>query len=109
MDIISEQKDDGVLFTVNGRLDVMTAADFEKECQQAIDDGVKKLVIDLTELEYISSAGLRGILSSAKKLKAVGGAITFCGLTGMVEEVFLVSGLGSIFTVTATSDEAFTS
>lgn len=109
MNIISEKKENGVLFTVHGRLDVMTATDFEKECQQAIDDGVKKLVIDLAGLEYISSAGLRGILSSAKKIKAVGGAIQFCGLAGMVEEVFVVSGLGSIFTVTATADEAFNS
>lgn len=109
MDIISEQKENGTLFTVHGRLDVMTATDFENECLQAINDGVKKLVIDLTGLEYISSAGLRGILSSAKKMKAGGGSIQFCGLTGMVEEVFVVSGLGSIFTVTATSDEAFTS
>jgi len=109
MEIISEKKEKGTLFTVTGRLDVMTTADFEKKCQQIIDDGEKKLVIDLTGLEYISSAGLRGILSSAKKSKATGGTIQFCGLTGMVEEVFLVSGLGSIFIVTATSDEAFNS
>lgn len=109
MQIVSEKKESGTLFTVSGRLDVTTSSDFEKECQVVIDDGVKKLVIDLTALEYISSAGLRGILSSAKKLKATGGTIQFCGLTGMVEEVFLVSGLGSIFTVTVTSDEAFNS
>lgn len=109
MEIVSEKKESGTLFMVSGRMDVMTTANFEKECQQVIDDGEKKLVIDLAGLKYISSAGLRGILSSAKKLKAVGGTIHFCGLTGMVEEVFLVSGLGSIFTVTATPDEAFKS
>lgn len=109
MEIVSEKKESGTLFTVSGRLDVMTTADFEKKCQQVIDAGEKKLVIDLSGLEYISSAGLRGILSSAKKLKATGGTIQFCGLIGMVEEVFLVSGLGSIFPVTVTSDEAFNS
>lgn len=109
MDIVQETKEKGTLLVVNGRLDVMTATDFEKECQGLIDDGVKKLVIDLSALEYISSAGLRAILSSAKKIKAAGGSIIFCGLAGMVEEVFLVSGLGSIFVVTATSDEAFNS
>lgn len=109
MKILSEKKESGMLFTVSGRMDVMTTTTFEKECQQVIDAGEKKLVIDLAGLEYISSAGLRGILSSAKKLKAAGGAIHFCGLAGMVEEVFLVSGLGSIFSVTATPDEAFKS
>lgn len=109
MNISSEKKKHGTLFTVSGRMDVMTTPTFEKECQQVIDEGEKKLVIDLTGLEYISSAGLRGILSSAKKLKVTGGTIQFCGLTGMVEEVFLVSGLGSIFTVTATPEEAFQS
>ena len=109
MEIECEKRESGTLLKVNGRLDAVTAAAFEKDCQHIIDGSEKKLVVDLTELEYISSAGLRSILSSAKKLKAAGGTMQFCGLRGMVQEVFQVSGLGSMFSVTATADEVFES
>ncbi|MBC16959.1 Anti-sigma factor antagonist [Pseudodesulfovibrio profundus] len=109
MDIVCDKKETGTLVRVNGRLDAVNAPVFEKECMQVVDGGETMMVIDLSDLEYISSAGLRSILSAAKKLKGTGGTMQFCGLTGMVEEVFKVSGLGTMFTVTDTADEAFAS
>lgn len=109
MEISTNKRDGGTLMTVTGRLDAVTAPEFEKECFAIIDGGVTLLVVDLGPLEYISSAGLRSILASAKKIKGTGGSMKFCGLTGMVEEVFQVSGLGSMFTMSATADEAFAS
>lgn len=107
MDITCDKRATGTLLQVNGRMDAVSAPAFEKEFLQVIDGGEKRTVVDLAGLEYISSAGLRSILASAKKAKGAGCTMQFCGLSGMVEEVFKVSGLGTMFTVTATIEEAF--
>lgn len=106
MDFSSEKKGDFLVVTVKGRMDAVTAPDFEKNCAEAIDGGEKSLVVDLGGLEYISSAGLRGILSTAKKLKAAQGQIAFANLSGMVQEVFAISGFTAMFSVYATVEEA---
>lgn len=107
MEITYDKREGGMRIEVNGRMDAITASTFEDACGKVIDEGEKMLVVDCTLLEYISSAGLRSILIAAKKLKAAGGTMCFCGLSGMVEEVFQVSGMGSMFSVTTTADEAF--
>jgi len=109
MDITSDKRATGTLMQVMGRMDAVSAPAFEKDFLQVIDGGEKKVVVDLAGLDYISSAGLRSILASAKKAKGAGCTMQFCGLSGMVEEVFKVSGLGTMFSVSATVEEAFAS
>lgn len=89
-----------------GRMDAVTAPEFEQECERLIQSGELKMVADMSALEYISSAGLRSILATAKKLKGQQGEIRFCGLEGMVEEVFSISGFSSMFPVFDTRDDA---
>lgn len=99
--------DDVVRVAVSGRLDAMTTADFEKESLAWIDGGDRKILLDFAELEYISSAGLRGILALAKRAKAAGGSVAVCAMTGMVAEVFAISGFDAFIPVAATEDEGF--
>lgn len=106
MEFTSEKKGDFFVVTVQGRMDAVTAPEFEKNCGEAIDAGAKSLVVDLGGLEYISSAGLRGILATAKKLKGQQGSIAFANLSGMVQEVFAISGFTAMFSVYKTVDEA---
>ena len=107
MDVICEKRDGSSVLKVSGRMDVVFGPTFEKECQELIEAEEKKLIIDMSGLEYISSAGLRSILSSAKKMKAAGGSMQFCGLQGVVKEVFEISGFCSMFTVTESVEQAF--
>lgn len=109
MRITREQKGSFVVLAVQGRMDAQTSGEFEGICQDCASQGATDLIADLSGLEYISSAGLRSILASAKKIRGTGGTMKFCGLSGMVEEVFQVSGLGTMFTVAATAEEAFAS
>ena len=95
-----------LVLAVQGRMDTLTAPAFETECVKWLDQGEKRLVVDLSELEYISSAGLRSILSTAKKCKAQGGDIAFCALSGIVAEVFSVSGFGALLPVLETREQA---
>lgn len=95
-----------LVLAVEGRMDAATAPLFEAQCQGCLEAGDKRLVVDLGKLEYISSAGLRSILSAAKKLKAAGGDMAFCALGGIVSEVFAVSGFTKLFPTFATRQEA---
>lgn len=107
MQVESRQSDQAVVITVTGRLDTTTASDFETNCFELISSKAHNgIVIDLQALEYMSSAGLRSILSLGKRVKAQGKGLVFCSLQGMVKEVFDVSGFTSIFSVYESQEEA---
>lgn len=91
---------------VVGRMDATSAPQFEEECAKWIEQGEKNLVVDMGGLEYISSAGLRSILATGKKLKGSGGVLVFGNMQGMVKEVFDISGFTSIFPVYDTLEAA---
>lgn len=99
MEINSKKIDDVLIVTIKGRLDALTATDLEEAVCKYINDGELKIVFDFSDLEYISSAGLRAILYAAKKLKAIDGAIAFACISGMISEVFEISGFGTMFDI----------
>jgi anti-sigma B factor antagonist len=106
MDIQTRIVDTKALLTCSGRMDAVTAPRFETASTELLGQGHTAQVADLSGLEYISSAGLRSILAAGKKLKAAGGSLAFCGLSGMVDEVFRVSGFLKLFKVHASEAEA---
>ncbi len=89
-----------------GRMDATTSIDFENECKALVQENSKNLLIDMGGLEYISSAGLRSILTIVKLIKQEKGKIGFCELQTMVEEVFKVSGFTSMLKVFQAKNEA---
>jgi len=82
-----------------GRLDSNSGPVFEKELLGHIDGGSRRVLLDLSQLSYISSAGLRVILVAAKKMKAVGGQLVLSGLSAQVAEVFEISGFNRILDI----------
>jgi len=99
MDIKREDIGDVTVGVVAGRLDAAGAPSLEVFCREWIQAGTRKLVLDLSGLDYISSAGLRAILATAKRLQTAGGAIAVCGLSGVVREVFTISGFDALLPV----------
>ncbi len=97
---------DVLVLMPEGRLDSNNAAAAEAEVFALLDDGSARVVLDLDRLEYISSAGLRLVLMTAKRLKQVGGKLALCGLKPQVREVFEISGFVSILTVVGSRQEA---
>jgi anti-anti-sigma factor len=91
---------------VSGRMDAVTAPDFEKSCLEWIGQGETRMVVDLKSLEYMSSAGLRSILIVGKKLKSAGGTLSFSSLTPNVAHVFSISNFGSMFPVYDSLEQA---
>jgi len=106
VEIVTKKEGSSAVVSVTGRIDAITAPEFEKGLTALMAGGDYTLVLNFTHLEYISSAGLRSILSTAKQLKAKGGKMLFFGLQGPVKDVFKISGFGSIFTIFETEEEA---
>jgi anti-anti-sigma factor len=80
-------------------MDAESAPQFEEQCKACIAEGLTGLVVDLEELRYISSMGLRSFISVAKTLQAKGGALRICRLRGLVKQVFEITGLLELFQV----------
>ena len=104
---ISERKVGEVCIVgLTGRLDSGTAEAFAQRLQQLIEGGERRLVIDGGTLEYISSAGLRVLLVSAKRLKAVEGRIVLSSLKPHIVEVFEIAGFKAIFPIYGNAEQA---
>ena len=82
---------------LEGRLDTMTAPDLEAELHASL-DSAESLVFDFSKLEYISSAGLRVLLSAHKAMSGKGG-MKVTHVNEIVQEVFEVTGFADILTI----------
>ena len=93
------KKQDGSALTIalEGRLDTTTAPELEQELKQSL-NGVTELTLDLEKLDYISSAGLR-VLLSAHKTMMKQGSMKLIHLNEVVQEVFEVTGFSDILTI----------
>ncbi|NLN59721.1 MAG: STAS domain-containing protein [Deltaproteobacteria bacterium] len=104
---VTKNSQGGVLVAaVKGRVDTVTASDFEKRIAEIMEGENSPLLLDCGGLEYISSAGLRSILVISKELKTKGLTVYFSGLQGNVKDVFNISGFNTIFKIFATNDDA---
>ena len=83
---------------LEGRLDTMTAPELEAELQKDM-DGAESLVMDFSKLDYISSAGLRILMTAQKAMMACGGKMTVAHPNPTVQSVFDITGMSSIFTI----------
>lgn len=99
MEILSRTENNITVVTVTGRMDALTAPDYQDKLNDLIAKGASTFVVDFEGLDYIGSAGLRGILSTAKVLKGKGGEVHFANVKGAVKEVFETSGFDSIFQI----------
>ena len=96
MTIDKELKDGKLTLKVDGRLDTNTSPELEAALKL---DGVKEIVFDFAGLEYISSAGLRILLTAQKAMMASGGTMTVASPNDSVKGVFEITGCSDIFTI----------
>jgi anti-anti-sigma factor len=91
---------------VEGRLDTTNYNELEAVVTELISEGVKDVVFDLSELEYISSSGLRVMLLTLKKTSAAGGKLILCNMKEGIREIFEISGFTTIFTILPNMNDA---
>jgi anti-sigma B factor antagonist len=106
MEMTERRTEDIVTLSLSGKLDTMAAKAFEEKILAHIDAGDRRFIIDLAQLDYISSSGLRVFLLAAKRLVNGNGKIVLCSLKDPVKEVFDIAGFTSIFSVYASQNEA---
>jgi anti-anti-sigma factor len=98
MNISEEAFDQTTVIRLSGRLDAATAPIVHERLDAVVDRGVDTLVLDLDGVGFMSSVGLRVLISTAKRLRPLGSLRLF-GLTPTVRDVFDVSGVSVIFPV----------
>ena len=97
MNITETREGSKLTVALEGRLETTTAPDFEEVIKTKL-DGVTELVIDLSQIEYVSSAGLRVILSAQKKMN-IQGSMKVTGVNEIIGEIFDVTGFSEILTI----------
>ncbi len=90
---------DAKIIAVRGRIDGTSADDLQKQLLEWIGQGHIKMIVDMGELDYISSAGLRSILVASKDVKSKNGKLMLCALKSSVKEVFDISGFNLIIPI----------
>jgi anti-anti-sigma factor len=105
VDISEDRKADFAILTLSGKLDATTAKTFEEKIVGTINSGMQRLVVDLSQLDYVSSSGLRVLLLAAKRLQATDGKMVLCGLQDHIRQVFDLAGFSSILSVYGSRDE----
>jgi len=98
--------DDIWIIRLNGRLDATNTPAFEDGALAQIANGRRRLLLDLSELQYVSSIGLRTILVVAKRMTAEGGKLALCSLAPQVSEVFVISGFATILDIHPSAESA---
>ena len=95
MDIKKTAEGDTLVIAVSGRLETITAPQLDAEIQ-GLPDNVAELLMDISSLEYVSSAGLRVFLVAHKKMKSRGGTMKISGANASVKKVFDITGFSPI-------------
>jgi anti-sigma B factor antagonist len=102
---IHHKIEDGILIiAIKGRLDAATSPSADEAIKKAMEADRNRLLFDLSGLEYLSSGGLRVILSAAKEIKRRSGKVALCCLNPYVDEIFEVSGFKSMIPIKETVD-----
>ncbi len=91
---------------IDGNLDTQTSPNALDELNRLMDEGSRKLLLDFSDLDYISSAGLRVLLAVAKRLAPDEGEIRICNSNDVVNEVFEISGFSTILKIFPSDSEA---
>jgi len=106
MQIVEDKVGEALVIGPVGRVDSVSSAELERVVVSRIDAGERRVVMDLSGVEYISSAGLRVLLMAAKRLKAPPAALALCGLGPSVRTVLELAGFLPLFTVEAGREQA---
>jgi len=106
MNIASRDEGGITIVGFEGKLDTGTSPDAESHLKQVLDDGAQKVLVDFGKLDFISSAGLRVLLATAKRLETGGGQLRICGLNEVVYEIFEISGFSTILSVFDSEQDA---
>lgn len=100
-----EVKGDILILKLNGRLDAITSPATERKIFDYINAGHTKLLLNFSGVDYLSSAGMRMLLSISKKLKSLSGKLVVCDITSNVMDVLKMSGFDHVIELAKTEED----
>lgn len=106
MELAEETRGDTLIVSIKGRLDAISSPTAEKHVFELINEGANKLILNLGGVDYLSSAGMRMLLSTTKKLKGQSGKLVLCAVTPNVMDVLKISGFDHVLDIVQTQEEA---
>ena len=106
MEISTKTQEGSIIISITGRVDTATAPDLEQAINSGITAGSRKLLLNFSGVSYISSGGLRVLLSTAKKLKGDGDRFGLCCLSPEVLKILKLAGFTTIFSIHTSEGEA---
>jgi len=109
MEIKTHEIDDVLVVNLIGNLDTSTSPEAEAKINELLDTGTSKMVINLEQIDYLSSSGLRVFLGAAKRMMANGGSVALCNPNALVMEILQHSGFDSIIVIKPSMEEALES
>ena len=109
MELKFYQENNATIIEIIGSLDTMTAPEYEKQMIEMIDDVSKVFIADCTQLDYISSSGLRVLLMTLKNISNKGRKFILFGMQEPVFEVFKICRFDNLFTIVADKSAALQS
>ncbi len=109
MNLKEVKNNKAIIIEIDGRLDTTNFGQLEKKTLQHIEAGNTKIIVDCSEMDYVSSSGLRIFLMALKKITALKGKFLLCGLQENIREIFEISGFTSIFNIYNNQEDALKS
>lgn len=109
MEIDKKKVDDISVVSLKGRMDAYNSITVSEFLDELTDKGCDQLLVEMEGVDYMSSSGLRVLLSTLKKLKARGGTLKLCSLQPYVLEVFEIAGFNQLFEIYSDTSEALKS
>ena len=106
MELKEEKTDNCSIVSISGRLDTTTYGMLEKMLNEMIDRPQGKILLECSEMDYVSSSGLRVFLMALKKISQMKGRFIICGLQENIREIFEISGFTKVFDIYNTAGEA---
>ena len=105
MNITSKTIDAVTVVHLEGNLDTNTSPEAQESLNKLMDEGASKILVNFEKVDFVSSAGLRILLATAKRLSGTGGNLRITNLNETVAEVFEMSGFSTILSVFPTEGE----
>ena len=106
MEIKATPLDDITAVTVAGRVDSTTADSLTTRLGELVKSGASRLLIDLKEVSYISSAGFRTLLITSRAVAQAKGAMVLCGMSAEMKRLFDLGGFSELFAIASSRDDA---
>ncbi len=106
IELKEEKKGDVLILRFKGRLDAISSPSAERKIFESINKGLNKLLFDFSGITYLSSAGMRMLLSTSKKLKTLSGKLVLSSISSNVMDVLKMSGFDHVLEIAVSENEA---